>query len=169
MSIVFSSKLFQVAPEQVNSGANLFTGYAIFWSGLTVGVCNLICGVSVGINGSSAALADAADASLYVLKPLSFIVVRVAKTLLNADSSRSWSSRSSVPFSAYLVLSSVCSCRAKLRISHKLQSCLLSNERPAGSDWGSYGGSSSFATYITFPILRHITGRGVWIFVMSAC
>ncbi|KAL1952643.1 hypothetical protein VTO42DRAFT_4582 [Malbranchea cinnamomea] len=66
MSIVFSSKLFPLPDEKLYTGSNFFTGYAIFWAGLTVGVCNLICGVSVGINGSSAALADAADASLFV-------------------------------------------------------------------------------------------------------
>ncbi|KAK4946808.1 V-type proton ATPase subunit c'' [Elasticomyces elasticus] len=66
MSIVFSSKLAPVPQENLYTGANYYTGYAIFWAGLTVGMCNLICGVSVGINGSSAALADAADASLFV-------------------------------------------------------------------------------------------------------
>lgn len=64
MSIVFSAKLNLVEGPGVYSGANQYTGYALFWSGLTVGMCNLICGVSVGINGSSAALADAADPSL---------------------------------------------------------------------------------------------------------
>lgn len=64
MSIVFSSKVQQIDPNALYSGSNYFTGYALFWSGILVGMCNLVCGVSVGINGSSAALADAADPSL---------------------------------------------------------------------------------------------------------
>jgi len=66
MSIVFSSKLNPVPEEKLYTGSNYYTGYALFWSGITVGMCNLICGVSVGINGSSAALADAADSTLFV-------------------------------------------------------------------------------------------------------
>ena len=41
-------------------------GFAIFWGGLTVGICNLLCGISVGITGSNAAIADAADQTLFV-------------------------------------------------------------------------------------------------------
>lgn len=66
MAIVFSSKLNLVPEEQLYTGSNYYTGYALFWGGITVGMCNLICGVSVGINGSSAALADAADSTLFV-------------------------------------------------------------------------------------------------------
>jgi len=65
MSIVFSAKMANVQGDALYSGSNYYTGYALFWSGILVGACNMICGISVGINGSSAALADAADPSLY--------------------------------------------------------------------------------------------------------
>lgn len=64
MAIVFSSKLSPVPEGAIHTSSNFYTGYAVFWGGITVGVCNLICGISVGVNGSGAALADAADPGL---------------------------------------------------------------------------------------------------------
>ncbi|RLN93967.1 hypothetical protein BBJ28_00004095 [Nothophytophthora sp. Chile5] len=52
--------------EPINEQALYFAGYAIFGSGVAVGLTNIASGVSVGIAGSSCVLADAQDASLYV-------------------------------------------------------------------------------------------------------
>ena len=121
MAIIFSSKMQSVGdPEKLYSGSNYFTGYALFWAGLTVGICNLVCGVSVGINGSSAALADAADPSLYVVSS------HLSRPATNsyAVSLRFSLSRSSVPFSVCSVSSLDCLCRALRRTStERIEHC----------------------------------------------
>lgn len=66
MAIVFSSKLTNVSESALFSKENLYTGYSLFWAGMTVGISNLICGIAVGITGSTAAISDAADSSLFV-------------------------------------------------------------------------------------------------------
>jgi len=66
MAIVFSGLVEIVQGADAYSADSYYTGFALFWSGITVGMCNLVCGVAVGINGSGAALADAADPTLFV-------------------------------------------------------------------------------------------------------
>ncbi|KAF9094913.1 H(+)-transporting V0 sector ATPase subunit c'' [Mortierella sp. AM989] len=66
MAIVFTAKLDDVQDATITSSEAYYKGFALFWAGLTTGLCNLVCGVSVGITGSSAALADAQDGQLFV-------------------------------------------------------------------------------------------------------
>lgn len=70
-AIVLSGMLEQYTSEGMASsdivrGNNYMAGHVMFGAGLAVGLVNLFCGLAVGVVGSGAALADAANSSLFV-------------------------------------------------------------------------------------------------------
>eukprot|EP01087_Luapelamoeba_hula_P009754 TRINITY_DN254_c0_g1_i1.p1 TRINITY_DN254_c0_g1~~TRINITY_DN254_c0_g1_i1.p1 ORF type:complete len:174 (-),score=12.52 TRINITY_DN254_c0_g1_i1:232-753(-) len=65
MAIIFQGKLSNYSKDGPDH-KDFYSGFSIFWSGITVGFCNLFCGIAVGITGSGCALADAQNPSLFV-------------------------------------------------------------------------------------------------------
>lgn len=72
MAIILVQRLKNVAEDSLFSDFGTYTasatfaGYSLFGAGLTVGFSNIACGLSVGLVGSGAALADAQNPSLFV-------------------------------------------------------------------------------------------------------
>ncbi|KAG6770695.1 hypothetical protein POTOM_026384 [Populus tomentosa] len=66
VAIILQTKLESVPASQIYDPESLRAGYAIFASGIIVGFANLFCGLCVGIIGSSCALSDAQNSSLFV-------------------------------------------------------------------------------------------------------
>jgi V-type H+-transporting ATPase proteolipid subunit len=72
MAIIFQGKLNDPSAGKPPgytwspTALDYYSGFAIFWSGLTVGIVNLFCGIAVGITGSGAAMSDAANPTLFV-------------------------------------------------------------------------------------------------------
>jgi len=64
MAIIFQGKMNHYTG--LPASKDIFSGFAIFWGGMTVGWGNLFCGLCVGITGSGCALADAQKAELFV-------------------------------------------------------------------------------------------------------
>ena len=65
ISLLFIGKI-NPSPTAEYTRLDYNIAFGIFWAGITVGFCDLICGVAVGILGSAAVIADAQNPALFL-------------------------------------------------------------------------------------------------------
>ena len=70
MAILMSEKITEYSAEQLQDPELyrqvMYACLGFLWTGLGVGFSNIVCGVCVGISGSSCVLADAQEASTFI-------------------------------------------------------------------------------------------------------
>ena len=66
IAIILYTKAGNLSADPKNHDDALFKAFALFGSGLSVGLSNLFCGVCVGVTGAGCALADAQTPSTFV-------------------------------------------------------------------------------------------------------
>ena len=70
MAIMMAGKIVEHPLSSLNNPEFykkiLYPSLGFFWTGLGVGISNIVCGVCVGISGSSCVLADAQDSTTFI-------------------------------------------------------------------------------------------------------
>ena len=61
-----ATKSYDIYATKANYQAAENAGFAAFWIGVTVGLSNVFCGISIGVLGSSTALVTAQNANVFI-------------------------------------------------------------------------------------------------------
>jgi V-type H+-transporting ATPase proteolipid subunit len=66
MAIILQGKMSEAEITPATKQELLYDGFAIFWTGVSVGFSNLVCGICVGVTGAVCAISDAQTPETFV-------------------------------------------------------------------------------------------------------